>query len=173
VELDYSAMHANLLLNKERLPSDGSFYERLLTALEIKPSKKSRGALKQIFNTSLNNESFNGFNLAAYGLTDDDDNNPERLIGILGVSPRQIYDAAVETYPPLAPYICTSKQLWKWLQHEESEIMIEVLETLAKMGIVGLPVHDSVIAPAKHVDIVKPVMSACYKKKMRFAPIIK
>jgi len=170
VEVDYSSMHANLLLNREGLPSEKAFYERLLKALGIAPSKKSRSRLKLFFTISLDRKSFDRFNEAANRSIYEE--TGERPIDLLGVTPEQIYRAIVDTYPPLAPYICTGEHR-EWLEHEESEIMIDVLETLAKMGVVGLPLHDSVIAVAKYAHIVKLVMSACYKKKTGFEPYVK
>ena len=101
-----------------------------------------------------------------------DDATGWRLVDILGARPKQVYEAILKAHPKLSPYVCTGKQ-WKWLQTTDSEIMIEVLGTLAGTGVVGLPLHDSVIAPTKYIDIVRQVMSYCYEKKMGFEPCIK
>jgi len=161
VELDYSAMHANLLLNREGLPSDGMLYERLLGILGVDLSPARRGALKQMVNTSFNNDSLRGFSAAVYGMTDDD--SGERLVDILGVKPKQVYHTILDACPALAPYVCTSKELWRWLQHEESEVMINVLKTLAEAGVVGLPVHDSVIVPARFCGLARRAMEDVYE----------
>jgi hypothetical protein len=171
IELDYTAMHANLLINREGLPSDSMLYERLLVALGVEPAPAERRALKQIVNTSFNNESLKGFSAAVYGMVDDD--GGERLIDILGVKPKQVYYAILDACPALAPYVCASKQLWKWLQHEESEIMIGVLERLAESGVVGLPVHDSVIVPIQHKVLAERVMVDCYRRRTGFEISVK
>ena len=44
--------------------------------------------------------------------------------------------------------------------------MIDVLETLAKMGIVSLPEHDSVICPVEHRDSATQVMKQVYQRHM-------
>jgi hypothetical protein len=43
-----------------------------------------------------------------------------------------------------------------------------VLETLAKIGIVALPEHDSVICPVEHQETVRQVMKEAYKQHMGF-----
>ena len=54
------------------------------------------------------------------------------------------------------------------LQRADSETMIDVLETLAKMGIVSLPEHDSVICPREHQETVRQVMQQVYRQHMGF-----
>ena len=169
MELDFSAMHGNMLLNRAGEPCSGDFYKRILKELEVAPSKARRDAMKQIVNASFNVDSPSGY-AGAVGRTVDE--SGERLTEILGARPKQVYQAILKAYPSLTPYVCNGKQ-WEWLQATDSEIMIDVLETLAKMGVVGLPVHDSVIAPAKYADKLKEVMSECYEKKMGFEPCIK
>ena len=50
----------------------------------------------------------------------------------------------------------------------DSWIMIDVLETLARLGIVALPEHDSVICPVEHQETVRQVMKEAYKQHMGF-----
>jgi hypothetical protein len=169
IELDFSAMHANLILNSIGEPCRSDFYERILEELGVPITKENRGALKHLASATFN-VGRRGYGAALGGAIDKD--SGKRLVKILGVKPKQVYSAMLKLYPMLAPYVCTGDHSG-WLQTTDSEIMIDVLETLAKMGVVGLPLHDSVIAATKYADIVKPVMSACYKKKMRFAPYVK
>lgn len=168
VELDFSAMHGNLLLNRAGEPCRGDFYEGILKELEMAPTKRRRDAVKPLTLATFN-VGIRGYGGALGGATDD---SGKRLVEILGTRPKQVYEAILRTYPMLTPYICTGDHSG-WLQTADSEIMIDVLETLATMGIVGLPVHDSVIAPARHADTVSQVMSECYKRKMGFEPCVK
>jgi hypothetical protein len=172
VELDFKSMHGNLLLNREGLPSDGRFYEKVLGCLRLKVNEKHRKAVKPLVVASFNVKSVRGFGQACRRIVDRDDEERPRLIDILGVRPRQVSAAIVKAHPSLVNWVCTGKH-WEWLQTADSEIMIDVLETLATMGIVGLPVHDSVIAPAKHADTLRRVVSDCYKRKMGFEPVIR
>ena len=167
-ELDYSAMHGNMLLNRAGEPCCSDFYERVLAELGVARSKQNRDAIKQMTNASFNVKSTKGY----AGSVSDVNLSGKRLAEILGVKPKQVYEAILLAHPKLRPYVCTGMH-WDWLQTTDSEIMIDVLETLAKMGVVGLPLHDSVIAPTKHADTLKQVMSGCYLKKMGFEPCIK
>jgi hypothetical protein len=170
VELDYSAMHGNMLLNREGEPSRADFYERILKELGEEPKKENRDAVKVMTNAAFNVAEDNGY----AGAVGNERRGPggKRLVEILGSRPKQVREAIVRAYPKLAPYVCAGKH-WEWLQETDSEIMIDVLETLAGKGIIGLPVHDSVLAPAKHADKVKIVMSICYRRRMGRAPVIK
>lgn len=141
----------------------------MLEEFGVPMTKENRSALKQLVNATFN-VGIEGYGAGLGGAKDKD--SGRRLIDILGIKPKRVRAAILKLYPMLAPYVCTGKH-WEWLQTKDSEIMIDVLETLAKLDVVGLPLHDSVIAPAKHTNIVKPVMSACYKKKMGFEPCIK
>jgi hypothetical protein len=161
VELDFSAMHGNMLLNRAGEPCRGDFYERILRELAAKPTRERRDAVKQLTNATFN-VNIDGYGGALGGAADEQ--SGKRLVEILGVRPKQVYEAILRAYPMLAPYVCTGKH-WEWLQTTDSQIMTDVLETLAKMGIVGLP--------AKHADTVKLVMAKCYRNRMGFEPYIK
>jgi hypothetical protein len=169
VEFDFSAMHGNMLLNRAGEPCRGDFYERILRELGVRPTRERRDAVKQLTNATFN-VGIGGYGGALGGAVDEQ--SGKRLVEILGARPKQVYKAILRAYPMLAPYVCTGKH-WEWLQTTDSEIMIDVLETLAEMGIVGLPVHDSVIAPARYTNTVKAVMRGCYKSRMGFEPYIK
>jgi hypothetical protein len=168
-ELDFSAMHGNMLLNRVGGPCQGDFYERILKELGVRPTEERRNAVKQLTNATFNVD-IHGYGGALGGAVDE--HSKKRLVEMLGVRPKQVYEAILRAYPMLAPYVCTGKH-WEWLQTTDSEIMIDVLETLAMMGIVGLPVHDSVIAPARYANTAKAVMRGCYKNRMGFEPYIK
>jgi hypothetical protein len=170
VELDFSAMHGNLLLNRVGEPCRSEFYECILKELRVVPTEEKRAAVKQMVNASFNVNSSKGY-AGAVGRTVDETSG-KRLIEILGTKPKQVYEAILRAHPKLAPFICTGKH-WEWLQTTDSEIMIDVLKTLAKLGVGGLPLHDSVIAPTKHAGVVHAVMVQCYKNKMGFEPYVK
>jgi len=161
VELDYSALHPNLLLNREHLPCEDNIYDKILHyGLGLEWSKDKRNAMKLLTLAALNNDSLRAYAATANIMRNDND---VRLVNILGVKPKQAYDAILKTYSALTPYICRDKELWKWLQHQEGELMINILERLTDMGIVALPEHDSCIVQSRCRDQLKEVMENCYR----------
>ena len=128
-------------------------------------SRAKRDALKRLTVAALNNDSLRAYASAANIMRDDND---VRLVEVLGVKPRQVYDAILKTYSALTPYICRDKELWKWLQHQQGELMINILERLAGMGIVALPEHDSCIIQARYKDQLKEAMEDCYRARTGF-----
>ena len=58
------------------------------------------------------------------------------------------------------------------LQYQDSVIMASILERMTRKGIPALPVHDSVICPARHKEFLRQVMMEEYEKAMGFMPII-
>lgn len=50
------------------------------------------------------------------------------------------------------------------LQHLDSKLMADVLAECLRVGIVALPVHDSVIAPQSRSDEVREIMLNCYQR---------
>jgi hypothetical protein len=58
------------------------------------------------------------------------------------------------------------------LQYQDSTIMASILERMMRRGIPALPVHDSVICPARHKNYLRQVMMEEYEKVMGFEPMI-
>jgi hypothetical protein len=169
-EIDFVALHGNLLLNREGCPSDRLFYEKILRTLGFRNSKKKRAALKTIVCASFNIKSRQAFCVLANRISDDDGN---RLIGYLNdIRPIEIYHAIIETHPAISKYICTGDHS-DWLQTTDSEIMISILKRLARAGVVALPLHDSCIVTKDNKDVCIRSMKKIYKKHMRFEGKVK
>jgi len=58
------------------------------------------------------------------------------------------------------------------LQYLDSTIMANILDRLTKQSIPALPVHDSVICPARHENFLRQVMIEEYQKVMGFEPVV-
>ncbi|BBO78624.1 hypothetical protein DSCW_60410 [Desulfosarcina widdelii] len=58
------------------------------------------------------------------------------------------------------------------LQYQDSVIMASILERMMWKGIPALPVHDSIICPARYKEFLRQVMMEEYEKEMGFEPII-
>ena len=172
VELDFKAMHGNLLLNRENLPSDDMLYEKVLRRLGLRVTKRNRQAVKPLVVASFNVKSVRGFGQACRRITDRDDKRHRRLVDILGVRPRQVSDGILKAYPSLVNWVCTGDHS-DYLQTLDSNIMIDALESLAKAGVVALPMHDAVIVPAQHEELARRVMKDAYKRFTGFDITVK
>ncbi len=168
VELDYVSLHPCMLLNVagQKCPKT-DLYSQVLKELGIRKTKQRRAAIKIIILVATNIDSLRGF----YGYLGRD--SKEYRMHLKGLTrPKAIYDAIINLYPELQPYVCNGKYGFG-LQVEDSEIMIGVLETLAKNGIVGLPLHDSVICQEEYKDTVEQVMKEVYQQRMGFDILVK
>jgi hypothetical protein len=163
-ELDYSGMHPNLLLNRAGLPCQPDVYGPIVAALGIDNTTEHRKAIKLIINAAFSVQRPCGFARMVRNQVDD---NGTPLVDLIGSPPADMAKAIIGTYPALRPFFCTGKW-WEWLQKEESEIMIDTLETLAKKGVIGLPLHDSVIAPKRYENVVRLVMREAYQRRKGF-----
>lgn len=59
------------------------------------------------------------------------------------------------------------------LQREDSDLALAVLNKLSEEKIVALPVHDSFIVQAKHVEVLKSAMVDCFRSSYGFEPVVK
>ena len=173
-EVDFPAMHFNLLLNREHLPSDALFYEHIMEAAVLEPSDDRRRVFKLLAITSLNCGTPAEFRTACYKsrrLRTKEKQSPnfgKRFIDVLGIKPGDVKKAIVKLHPELVSYICTDDKLWQWLSAEEGAIMVDVLNRLAARGILGLPESDSVIVQARHEHEARRAMAECYEHRTGF-----
>lgn len=168
VELDYESLHPNLLLNRSGQPCSHDFYRTILRELGIKAYKNKRNALKLITLVAINTDAVRGFYSYCGKIPyRKGKRKGQKVLPDLGVRPIRIYEAYIKKYPTLKNSIAQGKQALS-LQREDSEIMIDVLETLAKRGIIALPVHDSIIVPDKHKALAKRVMENTYKSHTKY-----
>ncbi len=86
---------------------------------------------------------------------------------------RKVGDAILQKVPLLAEDGKTPKAHWGQLQFLEGEAMIKTVETLAfKHGVVGLPIHDSIIVPASKAKLAKAVLGDHFKEVTGAKPYI-
>ena len=85
----------------------------------------------------------------------------------LRLTPREVIGALVRAHPTLEKHIYSG--LANGLMLEESDIMTSALLRLVELGVPALPVHDSVIAPIRHGDMVRRVMEDMYQQPTGFS----
>lgn len=161
-ELDYRAMHPHILYAwvNQQCPDD--FYERVVKLCDC-----SRDAVKELVLAAVNAPSYKSLSSAV--------NSTQRRgaesslyaqLKEIGLSARDAVGAIVQAHPVLERYVFTAQA--NRLMLAESDIMTAVLLRLMSQSIPALPIHDSVIFPKRHYEIVKKVMEEEYRRKMGF-----
>ncbi|WP_156818722.1 hypothetical protein [Sphingomonas sp. Mn802worker] len=83
---------------------------------------------------------------------------------------KKVRDAIRSTFPVVDAWM-ESSFTWADLHYRESEIMLEVMETLAfKHNVLSLPVHDSIRVPLAKTKLVEEVIESVFSKHTGFKP---
>ena len=147
-ELDYGQMAVRLAYATVReAPPEGDMYA--IPGLEGR-----RAAVKTAFNTLLNagpKMTRWGYERAGNG---EDADASERLPA--GWTVKRTKAAILSCHPALAR--CLGSGIGLKLMHMESEILVAVLEEMMDREIVGLGIHDGVLAPASRAEEVQTIM---------------
>jgi len=83
---------------------------------------------------------------------------------------KKLMDAFKDYHDPIKD--CLFEAVGLDLQNLDSEIMERILMRLLDHGIVGLPVHDSIIVEAEHYNLLWDIMMEEYEKVMEFEPVV-
>ncbi|MCM2285343.1 MAG: hypothetical protein NDI81_11210 [Desulfobacula sp.] len=84
---------------------------------------------------------------------------------------KKMMDAFMDYHGPIRDDLFKARGIG--LQNQDSQIMEGILMRLLDNGIVGLPVHDSIIVEAEHYNLLWKIMMEEYKAVMEFEPIVK
>ena len=157
VELDYSAFHILMLYHKEGI-------DYLDDPYLVCEGQDKRSAYKAVAVVSINAKNRKDACKGIWGKFKE--------LGIPtpnGKKPyRRLVDKFGEVHQPIAKYLYSDVGIE--LQNKDSQIMNSILMTLMSKGILGLPVHDSVIVAEQHEDILREAMIGEYEKVMGFKP---
>lgn len=169
VELDYSALHPNLLLWLTESPECADPYSRIAEEAGL-----SREAVKALMLRLINSNAG-----ADFCRTVTRSGNPEEKAKVArdsaqafegfiegvpdGYTGGQFIEAVTRAFPTFSGVIGSGIGLT--LQHHDSEIMIDVLSRCLDAGFIGLPVHDSVIVPASRQDEARRFMADAYAER--------
>lgn len=168
VELDFKAFHPSMIYHLEGLISP-------VDAYDIFPTDPNRAQLRECVKAAFN-IFINSANIpeAVHGLTSELFSNQKELGAVLkqhyqsnpqscvALLLKEVYKA----HKPVKKWFCQAG--WETLQNKDSDIMLLILMNLTKKGIPALPIHDSVIVPAKDAQAAHKVMKIAYKKVMGF-----
>ena len=163
-ELDYSGLHVRMLYNHRRIDYRDECY------VYLKSDKANRDDRERMKLASLIviNSGDRGTAIKAI-------HNQCRKKGIhypAGQFGR--YEALVDRFEDyhyrIKEFLLSGKGLE--LQYQDSLIMASILDRMTRKGIPALPVHDSIICPARHKEFLRQVMMEEYENQMDFKPII-
>lgn len=149
VELDFCSLHLSMLYHKENLPLPSNPY--------IYPDGDYRRSLMKIVGlVAINARSRRqALSYIRHHLEE---------LGMDGFSAKALLDEFMAHNKGVEKYICSD--IGVRLQKKDSDIMKDILSELMSLGIIALPVHDSVIVKAKYEHIAYSIMQKCYIKHM-------
>lgn len=166
VELDYSALHPNLLLWLTESPECADPYSRIAEEAGL-----SREAVKALMLRLINANTE-----ADFCRTVTRSGNPEEKAKVARDSAQafegfiegvpdcytggQFIEAVTRAFPAFGGLIGSGIGLT--LQHHDSEIIIDAITKCLDAGFIGLPVHDSLIVPISRQDEARRFMAAAY-----------
>jgi len=156
IEIDYDAMHFRMLYH-----AVGIDYKDDPFAMPTKESRKFVKKLGYIMLNSKNRNSASWAIVAAYA---------KEGVNITNVTAEDILDKFCARHEPISRFFYNSK--WAALHYAESEIVYDILCELKNKGIVGLPIHDSIIVKKKHEDLLRSLMIEKYRDRFKFSPLI-
>jgi hypothetical protein len=139
IEIDYKAMHVNLLMAQINQRSDYDPYNLGKSVFPHRNDFDQRIAVKQLVLMAINAcdkaTAFSAFR------SDQAKGHPSKKLNNVELS--QLLDAFIEKYPRLEPFLCKGKGLE--LMYLDSCLAEYVIKKLTKMAIPVLCIHDSFI----------------------------
>ena len=163
IEVDYSSLHPNILyslagVNNPHKDVYGAIVEDLLG----KQCNKLRDVIKVCLLVVINAKSYKSF----VSSMNKNYNKEYRLLKKYGLTYKQVVDAIKRVHSPIAKYIHSNMS--HALMFIESNIMEDILMEMAYRGILGLPLHDSIITQRGNEDLIKEILRRTYKKHTGF-----
>ena len=166
VELDYSALHPNLLLWRTGGALSADPYSEIAGKAGI-----SRELVKALLLRLINSENVSNFCRVVTASGNESVKAaaaegrvhkgfiPDVPTGYRGA---EFVEAVEAAFPTLAEEF--GGEIGLGLQHLDSKLMADVLAECLRVGIVALPVHDSVIVPQSRADDAREIMFNCYQR---------
>ena len=157
VEIDFTALHPNLLYASEGIQYEGDPYSVVDSRPEVRPF------LKAILLAMLNAKDFNTARKAAeFWLYRNPDE--KRLLEELGISKvAPILHRFQEIHEPIVHHFCKGKETGLRIMNLDSRIALEVVNHFGKQGVPILAVHDSFLVQRQYADELESVMLQYYQ----------
>ncbi|MFA5687996.1 MAG: hypothetical protein WC959_02415 [Kiritimatiellales bacterium] len=168
VELDFEGLHPSMLYHLASREVSGDPYNIFPQATDKNLRKCVKFSFNILINCSSDKEAIRALNKALFK------EHPElgevlknHYKGVATVYKRcnTLLNDVKKYHSSIKSSFCSSA--WKTLQFEDSELMLEILETLMEKEIVALPIHDSIIVQERHEQIAKNVMKSTYFSKFK------
>lgn len=183
IELDYSALHVNLLYAIEgvQFVGDGNniegLYRELAKSLIVRLLNSGNiGAFKSNVTRSGDPatkrawQEWQNLKLQKKWISSHvaEFRDPDFLEGFIedvpdGLTGEQAFELICKTHHPIAHHF-GSENIGLKLQFMDSQIMADCLQKSIEKGLPVLPVHDSLICKESHEEQVKQIMLSCYSK---------
>ena len=158
VELDFAALHPNLLYAAEGLQYAGDPYAA------VDPRPEARAFLKRCLLAMLNakdqTQALRATNYVFY----QDPAEKQRLNAIGITTAKPFIEKFKQAHPPIAHYFCAGKETGLRVMNRDARIALDVVDHFARQGKVVLAVHDSFIVQRKYRDELERVMHEKYMK---------
>lgn len=158
VELDFSALHPNLLYSAEGIqyPLDKDPYQ----IFNFHPL--ARPYLKQLLLYLLNSENFIKAEKAGNYFLKENKSEAKRLRGIGIKKARPLLEAYFREHEAIAHYFCSGKETGLRIMNLDARIALDVVYDFAKQGIPILSVHDSFIVQQQYHNQLRATMQHRY-----------
>jgi hypothetical protein len=158
VELDYSALHPNLLYTEEGIQYSGDPYSVINERKEVRPF------LKHILLAMLNAKDMTTAEKAANYWLYRHHFEREQLKSIGIKKARPFIEKLIEVHQPIAHHFCSSKSTGLRIMNKDARIALDVVSHFIKQNKPIIPIHDSFIVQHQYRDEVKRAMLDAYAK---------
>lgn len=160
VELDYAQLHPSILFARAGRPLDFDLY-----TLPGLGSPALREVGKDTFMRLLNRTAEKGASSAVRMRAGD------RKLLPRDVTPEDYMKRFLVQMAPIAKWLSTGEGTR--LQREDSDLAIEVMKRMMRLGAVVLPIHDSFIVEEKYSESLMLAMRNSYEEKFGLTPLIR
>jgi len=162
LEVDFIAIHINLLYIKIGKRPIGEAYMSIVEKLIGKPDAVLRDVVKRMMLVIINCKDFQEFSRAMNKPRKDRQPSEERkLVLKLKEYKKNLHDvvkAVKEAHPDLVQFLLSGRCIGRELMFHDSNIIAKILLRLFSEGIIALPLHDSIICKEGDEEIVRRVM---------------